>query len=183
MDHSLKRMSKHACQLLNDAKIISDHQSDRENGGQGEYLLRLMALEILLKAGALLEAGHLDDFGHSFPRLFAAQESAVKESVRNEFGARSLEREGFETGAALEEQLMRLEKNYVRARYLYEPSIALTEGQRVERERAFRNGELHPSEWDIIYHNELVVLILEVLLGRLSDWIPDWFDWAPTGTT
>ena len=175
LNHSLERMTKHACQLLLDAAVISKHQEHREWGGRGEYILRLISLEILLKAGALHREGNLGEFRHDFLRLFQAQTDALQDRVRSEFGARGLDKYP-ETGSPLVDQLTELSENYTKARYVYEASIPFTAEERRERERLFVEGDLPVEEWDIVYRGELVQLLIEELLAYLSTWVPDWFD-------
>lgn len=178
LDHSLERMVKHACLLLRDAQAIrrNSEESFRFGGGGGEYLLRLMALEILLKAAAVRETGELGKFRHDFPKLFEAQQADIQTAVRKEFGARGLERGTSQTGASLEQQLQRLTFNYERARYLYEASLPLTRQEREAREKSFLAGTLPIEDWDIVYYTELVELLTEVVIGHLSEWVPDWYE-------
>ena len=167
-------MTRHACYLLGDARLIRNSLGDFRQGGRGEYLLRLMATEILLKAGAVREEGELRNFGHDFPLLFDAQSEKTKTKVRHEFGARSIEQPHSEMGAPLDVQLLRLKSNYTTARYVYEPSIRFTREKQKVREEKFVQGTLPVEEWDLVYHNELVDLLLEVLLAQLNSWVPDW---------
>lgn len=171
LDHSLERMVQHACRILADVATIETHGT--RHGRVGEYILRLIALEILLKAGALKCEGQLKPWKHDFPSLFSAQTEALQERVSSEFGARGLGRFP-ETGGSLEEQLSQLRKNYTRARYLYEPSLPLTVEERVERERLFLREELPVEEWDIVYHVGLIELLTSELLAHLKQWVPEW---------
>jgi hypothetical protein len=175
-------MTRHACRLLADAQLISAYR-DREffqyNRGRGEYLLRLMALEILLKAGSLRESGELKKFTHNFKRMFEAQADRVQASVQEEFGARGIAESITDHHEPLDQQLDRLRSNYTRARYLYEPSIEVTPEVVDERVNAFLQGDLPIEEWDIVYHTELMELLLEVMLGELGEWVPDWFPIEP----
>lgn len=174
IDHSLDRMTRHACHLLGDARLIRAHAAEFRRAGREEYLLRLMALEILLKAGSLRESGELNNFGHDFPGLFEAPSERTKERARHEFGARGIGRADSDIGAPLEVQLQRLRANYTTARYVYEPSIRLTREEQRTREQAFVEGTLPVGEWDLVYHYELVELLIEVLLQNLSAWVPPW---------
>ena len=171
-------MVKHACQLLLDAHVIAEHQDDVVNGGAGEYILRLAALEVLMKAGAVREEHSLRSFGHDFRALFEAQAPAVRDWLRSEFGARSLAAADLAAGSTLPEQLEGLTSNYTTARYVYEKSLPLTDQERRAKERAFVAGELPVAEWDIVYRHELVRLLTQALTTHLAPWLPNWFDRA-----
>ncbi len=177
LDHSLERMVSHGCVLLRDAQTIrrSSEASHRFAGGGGEYLLRLMALEILLKAAVLREVGELGVFRHDFFKLVEHLPQEVRGDIRSEFGAQGLERPSSQTTASLEQQLQRLTFNYERARYLYEASLPYTRDERKAREESFAAGTLPVEEWDIVYHVELVTLITGILVRGLSHWVPEWY--------
>ena len=167
LDHALRRMILHSVKLLSDSQTLEEAHSE---DGPGAYLLQLLAAEILLKAGALRERRSFPTV-HRIEQLFDLQSTSVQEGVSNAFYSSELQ---FTPGvmAPLDRQLEILGRNFVKFRYVYEACFPYTEADRHERERAFTEDTLPMAEWDVVYCQELLDILVQQLLAHLSAWAP-----------
>ncbi len=163
-DRALYRMVLHAMRLLQGSTAIEDVSGRAAPGG---YLLQLIALEILLKAGALQEDGRVVPTGHRMAELFELQSESFKKLVQRNFEDRELAL-AEDVGAPLREQIAVLGDNFVKFRYVYEAEFPYGPTERVQREQDFVDGTLPAAEWDVVYHLELLDMLLTHLLHQLT---------------
>lgn len=168
-DHSLERAVKHAVELLRDASIVEDALCPGRR--PGAYLLQLIALEILLKIGALSQ-GHNIKKKHDIEGLFELQSEDLRQRVKASF-----EGEGLvnlhPSRAGLYEQLGTLGHNFVAFRYVYEKWFGFSREERLRQEEAFQRGTFAPEDWDVIFCWQLLTVLLRESLHELRQWRPE----------
>jgi len=166
--HGLERMVVHAVQLLCDAQTIDDEDGP---GRPGSYLLELTALEILLKAGILVNSDTGLPNTHDVLELYRGQTSELGDRVQAEFNAREA---WHFSGERLDlcDQLRILGRNFVAYRYVYEASFPYSEEERRAGMETFMRGELPLKDADVVFCYPLLNILLSELLSDLKEFYP-----------
>ena len=121
----IKLMYKEAVGRLNDANILSKNIG-RET--DSNYLLELLAFELLLKAVALIYSGKYNE-NHNYKQLFESLPSSVREKILKRsfhWSQKKIEKK------ELQSLLVLYKNNFVKLRYPFEAYSNMNEGEYIE---------------------------------------------------
>jgi hypothetical protein len=118
----IKLMYKEAIIRLDDAEILS---KDINRESNSDYLLQLLAFELLLKAVALIHTGRFNQ-NHNYRQLF----ESLPGNISDQLMARATHwSEKFLTKREIQELLMLYRNNFVRLRYPFEAYKKMNESE------------------------------------------------------
>jgi hypothetical protein len=161
---SVARMKREAEDRLADASILRGCIGRRSDAN---YLLELLAFEILLKAVCRINKVELKR-NHSYAALFAALPSATRESVVR----RAKERMGASVDYSdLPSLLATFARNFIVLRYPYEAYEGLTDEEyRALGENWIAKGAPLTSA-TFVYHSEALYGLTVAFTGEIDDWL------------
>jgi hypothetical protein len=121
----IKLMHKEAVGRVNDANILSKN-IDRET--DSNYLLELLAFELLLKAVALIHTGKYNE-NHNYQQLFESLPGPMREKILNRsfhWSQKRIEKR------ELQNLLVLYKNNFIKLRYPFEAYKNMNEGEYIE---------------------------------------------------
>lgn len=153
-DLTVRLMYRGAVNRLHDAEILSQ-RIDRES--DSDYLLELLAFELLLKALALVHCGH-HHRNHNYQKIFESLPEEVRKKIVKE-GARL---SGSQISPNRVQFLLNVYgKNFVEMRYPFTPYQEMSEVEYLECGNLWLGSGAHTNEADFQYYpNELYGLTM-----------------------
>lgn len=121
----IKLMHREAVNRLHDASILSTNIS---RASDSNYLLKLLAFELLLKAVALIHTQRFDK-NHNYQQLFESLPLKVRDQIRTT--AANWSQKAFDK-SSLQKLLRLYRSNFVRLRYPFEAYEQMTESEYLE---------------------------------------------------
>lgn len=121
----IKLMHREAVNRLSDASILS---TDISRASDSNYLLELLAFEILLKAVSLIHTQRFDG-NHNYQQLFESLPLQVRDQIKTR--AANWSQKTFEK-PSLQKLLNVYKNNFVRLRYPFEAYEQMTESEYIE---------------------------------------------------
>lgn len=121
----IKLMHKEAMNRLHDADILSKNVT---RASDSNYLLELLAFELLLKSIALIHTGRFDE-SHNYQQIFESLPSDVRVQLRARaahWSQKNLNK------AELQKLLALYRNNFVRLRYPFEAYMKMNESEYLE---------------------------------------------------
>ncbi len=161
---TVDRMLKEARGRIADGDLLSGSLSKQSDA---DYLLRLLAFEILLKAVHLMHVGK-PKRSHSYCELFDALPDGVRSSLVNAAGERMSTSADY---SDIPELLRTFSDNFIRLRYPYEDYENLSPEEYAELGEAWIARGAPECEATFVYHPEGLYGLTHALEQHLTEWL------------
>lgn len=173
IDRTVRQMIEHGDEFLSGSEVIYQYKyrgTDYFNGesekvGDSGYFLRLFALELYLKAIYCIEKRSFYK-GHCFDKIFVNFKDETQDVLLVKMSSHSLNdcRMQLNSKKRIKFFLKRYGENFLsRCRYFFERSAFNSDAENILIERRFLEDELPEEEMDIIYSDEELAIIIEVV--------------------
>ena len=160
----IKLMHKEAVGRLNDADILSKNIG-RET--DSNYLLGLLAFELLLKSVALIHTGKYSE-NHNYQQLYEALPSSIRDKILNRSFHWSQKRIN---KRELQNLLVLYKNNFVKLRYPFEAYKNMNEGEYIEYGNLWVELGAPVSEAEFQYFPEELYGLSKTLLEVVEEYL------------